>query len=671
MYNNAEIGIYAVYGRATCRATRSIPIRWGSKGSTYYVRRHHCQQSGVRQQQPGDSGRQNSSTYTDAITNNTVYQSVGDAIKLQNSPNVRLRNNILWVNAGYDLNIDSASQVGFDSDYNDLSTTLPGKLALWGSHEFTSWVDWFYELGQDGHSQTSDPQFIDPDGADDVLGFSTLAAGPAQYLDNGQAGFSTTGTWTSQNGGYGSSSLKSVAGSGAQATWTFSGLTPGQFYQVAATWPATSGTYYAQYQVYDGNSLASTTSNVNQTLRAPSDFTDAGVSWKSLPMIYVTSGTVVVTLTSTYSGYPVVADAVRLQAVVGHGGTDDNFHVSSGSPTIDAGDPASYYLSEPVPNGGRINLGYDGNTPQAALSAAQAVQVLSPNGLEKFEVGQPVTIQWRTSGIDGTSNGGADQRRQHDRRGQLAAQRLPDDRLLQRVPSATPWTPAAWRVLRRQAVYQTYSYAAIWCGQQAGLCAAGARRDVHDPAALCRAELYQHQPAEVRREAQRVGGAERLRRLCGGRGAVQGHGVELRRDGLRRQRHPAGTGERDGRRRDPVGHRVDLGQCRWRARADGQPGRLDRQWQFVDTGGHGPGDGRQRPGELRLDRRARDGRQHGAGAGASQRWHATAGHLRSGLLDCQRWRRLLRGGDRRQRAQRQEPGRSPWPACRPSWPPIT
>ena len=41
---------------ATCWATRSIPTRWGSKG-TFTTRRYHCQQSGVRQQRPGDSGR--------------------------------------------------------------------------------------------------------------------------------------------------------------------------------------------------------------------------------------------------------------------------------------------------------------------------------------------------------------------------------------------------------------------------------------------------------------------------------------------------------------------------------------------------------------------------------------------------------------------------------------
>ena len=186
-----------------------------------------------------------------------------------------------------------------------------------------------------------------------------------------------------------------------------------------------------QYQVYDGNSLASTTSNVDQRY-APGDFTDAGVSWKSLPWIYVTSGTVVVTLTSTYSGYSVVADAVRLQAVVGHGGTDDNFHVASDSPTIDAGDPASYYLSEPVPNGGRINLGCDGNTPQAALSTVRKrCRCSRPTGWRSLRSGSRSHIQWRTSGLTERQTVALHQCRQHGRRGRLVAERLPDDRLLQ------------------------------------------------------------------------------------------------------------------------------------------------------------------------------------------------------------------------------------------------
>ena len=42
---------------------------------------------------------------------------------------------------------------------------------------------------------------------------------------------------------------------------------------------------------------------------------------------------------------------------------------SQHSPAIDAADPASPFKLEPAPNGGRANLGADGNTAQASKSA--------------------------------------------------------------------------------------------------------------------------------------------------------------------------------------------------------------------------------------------------------------------------------------------------------------
>jgi hypothetical protein len=47
-----------------------------------------------------------------------------------------------------------------------------------------------------------------------------------------------------------------------------------------------------------------------------------------------------------------------------------DFHLSPGSPAIDAGDPASDYSSEPWPNGGRVNMGAYGNTKEATRSSA-------------------------------------------------------------------------------------------------------------------------------------------------------------------------------------------------------------------------------------------------------------------------------------------------------------
>jgi len=81
---------------------------------------------------------------------------------------------------------------------------------------------------------------------------------------------------------------------------------------------------------------------------------------------------------------------------------DDNFHVPGNSPTIDAGDPTDAFSNEPGPNGGRINQGSYGNTIEATVSPARLVQVLSPNGLEKFQVGRPLTISWRTAGLGST-----------------------------------------------------------------------------------------------------------------------------------------------------------------------------------------------------------------------------------------------------------------------------
>ncbi len=169
------------------------------------------------------------------------------------SVDVRLRNNILWVESGYAIAVAADSLQGFDSDYNLLRTTGSGKLGDWAGFEYTNLADWFYELGQDRHSRTDDPQFVDPDGPDNLLG----------------------------------------------------------------------GDY----------------------------------------------------------------------------GLDDDFQLQNTSPAIDAGDPRVILLAEPAANGGRVNLGRYGNTSQAAASPAQLVQILAPNGLEKFEVGQPFTIQWRSDGL--------------------------------------------------------------------------------------------------------------------------------------------------------------------------------------------------------------------------------------------------------------------------------
>jgi hypothetical protein len=46
------------------------------------------------------------------------------------------------------------------------------------------------------------------------------------------------------------------------------------------------------------------------------------------------------------------------------------------SPCIDAGDPASACGNEPIPNGGRINMGAYGNTAQASKSCVSGTVIL-------------------------------------------------------------------------------------------------------------------------------------------------------------------------------------------------------------------------------------------------------------------------------------------------------
>ena len=80
--------------------------------------------------------------------------------------------------------------------------------------------------------------------------------------------------------------------------------------------------------------------------------------------------------------------------------SSNNYHLAAGSAAIDRGNPTSAYGLEPGNNGGRINLGSDGDTAQATPdSSAQTVQVLSPNGLDKLEIGTPTTISFRTAGF--------------------------------------------------------------------------------------------------------------------------------------------------------------------------------------------------------------------------------------------------------------------------------
>lgn len=133
-------------------------------------------------------------------------------------------------------------------------------------------------------------------------------------IDNGAAGFTTTGTWTRLTG-LGRDADYQVAAKGAStttATWTFTSLPPGQ-YRVHASWTASIvNATNAPFTVYDGSTALGTVL-ANQEV-ASSGFTWSGTNWKQLGVFDITGDTIRVTLTNAANDR-VVADAVRIERI--------------------------------------------------------------------------------------------------------------------------------------------------------------------------------------------------------------------------------------------------------------------------------------------------------------------------------------------------------------------
>ncbi|NBB77971.1 MAG: LEPR-XLL domain-containing protein, partial [Verrucomicrobia bacterium] len=194
------------------------------------------------------------------VRNNMIYQLTGTGIALINDSRfVTLRNNIVRSDDGLALSVSSNSQEGFDSDYNIYRLGADADLLQWGSEVFDDRLDIFFFLDLEANSLLTDPEFIDIDGDDGILGYDSA--------------------------------------------------------------------------------------------------TDTD------------------------------------------GGLDDNFRLAPSSPAVDAGDPLSYFLAELQPNGGRVNIGAYGNTIEATNSPVEVVQILTPNGFEKFQVGEDVGVEFRTWGL--------------------------------------------------------------------------------------------------------------------------------------------------------------------------------------------------------------------------------------------------------------------------------
>jgi len=105
--------------------------------------------------------------------NNTVYQLVGDALRVEGSSrDLQVRNNVLWVKAGYDINVAADSQPGFQSDYNDLYATGAGRIGYWQLAARSNLSAWQNAVANDLNSLSGDPLFVAAAGADGLLGYA-------------------------------------------------------------------------------------------------------------------------------------------------------------------------------------------------------------------------------------------------------------------------------------------------------------------------------------------------------------------------------------------------------------------------------------------------------------------------------------------------------------------
>ena len=331
------------------------------------------------------------------IGNNTFALSDGVAITAQATSNLHVSGNIFDVPAGSVFAIENTGQAGFHSGNNLFHVTGTGSFGRWGSLATLDLNDWFFASGTDPDARLGDPGFADRDGADDVLGWDALTPVSVTRIENGDPGYAETGTAETNNTGSGDTQRLIAAGS--SAIWTFDGLTPGDSYRFMATWDGfRAAANLATYIVRDGqNVLAYVT--VNQEFDPVLVVDGETRPFADLGIIRPVSDQITVELFSNVAD-PALADAVRIEQLAGDRGADDDFTPDADGLAADGGPLFVPHFGEPLPNGGRVDIGATGGTEDATPTVSNPVlQILSPNRFDKIEAGVVTAVDLRSSGV--------------------------------------------------------------------------------------------------------------------------------------------------------------------------------------------------------------------------------------------------------------------------------
>ena len=114
----------------------------------------------------------------DYVRDNTIYQPGGDGVQIAaGTTGILFYDNIVQVNAGNALKVGSGA-TGFVSDYNLFYTPIAGaQVGVWNGTQETTLAQWQTASGQDAHSKTGNPLFLNPAGADGILGDQGVSTG--------------------------------------------------------------------------------------------------------------------------------------------------------------------------------------------------------------------------------------------------------------------------------------------------------------------------------------------------------------------------------------------------------------------------------------------------------------------------------------------------------------
>ncbi|MCO6458616.1 MAG: choice-of-anchor D domain-containing protein [Pirellulaceae bacterium] len=237
------------------------------------------------------------------------------------------------------------------------------------------------------------------------------------YADSGNLTF-----WSGQ--GFGNDVREAPSGGAVEtATYTFNNLSVGAVYKVSATWTAFGNrATNAPYQI-SGVAGGPTTVPINQQA-APNDFADSGVNWENLGTFTTTGTTLTVVLSGATTGN-VIADAIRLERLVG-----PEIQISQASTAI--ADGGSFDFGDGLVNVSPFskvftiqNLGADplivgatltlpagftlGATSNAGLFNGVSTFSIPAGGSETFEVVVNTSVVASYSGVLSLANNDADE----------------------------------------------------------------------------------------------------------------------------------------------------------------------------------------------------------------------------------------------------------------------